>query len=535
VAETLTDNMRMRHVFRDAGFVEQGRYESGTVRVDLDIEPTEVTIEVIQRRWQQAAARSIERILQPRSIAVIGASQKRGTIGHEIFRNLLNGGFNGPVYPVHPTAHHVASVPAYPTVSAIPDPVDLAVIVVPAHDVGGVVDECGAKGVRGLVVISAGFAEIGSAGAAAQADLVAAARGAGMRMVGPNCMGVINTASGISMNATFAPTAPTPGRLAFSSQSGGLGIAVLEEAERRGLGLSSFVSVGNKADVSSNDLLRYWQGDDGTDVILLYLESFGNPRQFARVAREVSATKPIVAVKAGRTVSGSRAASSHTAALASPDAAVDALFAQTGVVRVDTLEELFDVAQVLSDQPLPAGRRVGIVTNSGGPGILAADACEANGLLVPELAEATQAALRGFLSSAAGVRNPVDLVASGSARDYEQTMRLLLADDDIDAILVLFTPPLVTSAEDVATAVATASETAGKPVIANFLSSPSAPEALTTATGRIPCFAFPESAVRALARATRYGQWREQPVGIRPELSDVRPTGARAVVEAALA
>ena len=350
---------------------------------------------------------------------------------------------------------------------------DLAVIVVPADQVRGVIDECGAKGVRGLVVISAGFAETGASGAAAQRELVAAARGSGMRMVGPNCMGILNTAAGISMNATFAPTPPIPGRLAFSSQSGGLGIAVLEEAERRGLGLSSFVSVGNKADVSSNDLLRYWKQDEATDVIMLYLESFGNPRQFARIAREVSQIKPIVAVKAGRTVAGSRAASSHTAALASPDAAVDALFAQTGVIRVDTLEELFDVAQVLSDQPLPAGRRVGIVTNSGGPGILAADACEANGLVVPELTETTQAALRGFLSSAAGVRNPVDLVASGSSGRLRK-------DDSVAARRRqrrrrpgdLFTPPLVTQADDVATAVATASEGAGKPIVANFVSSP---------------------------------------------------------------
>jgi acetyl coenzyme A synthetase (ADP forming)-like protein len=535
VADTLVDNMRMRNVFRTAGFVEQARYDDGVVRVDLDIEPTEATLEAIQRRWQQAAAHSIERILQPRSIAVVGASRQRGTIGHEILRNLLNGGFNGPVYPVHPTARHIASVEAYPAVTAITAPVDLAVIVVPADKVLGVIEECAAKGVHGLVVISAGFAETGTAGGVAQHELVAAARGAGMRLVGPNCMGVINTAPGIGMNATFAPTPPIPGRLGFSSQSGGLGIAVLEEADRRGLGLSSFVSVGNKADVSGNDLLRYWQSDDRTDVILLYLESFGNPRQFARVAREVSRTKPIVAVKAGRTVAGSRAASSHTAALASPDVAVDALFAQTGVIRVDTLEELFDVAQVLSDQPVPAGRRVGIVTNSGGPGILAADACEANGLVVPELTDASQAALRQFLPAAAGVRNPVDLVASGSAADYERTIRQLLADDNIDAVVVVFTPPLVTAADDVARAVAAASAGASKPVVANFVSARSAPLPLTTSACRVPCFAFPEPAVRALAWATAYGQWRDRPVGTRPELPDVRPTEAKTVVQGALA
>jgi acetyl coenzyme A synthetase (ADP forming)-like protein len=534
VAITLADNTRMRRVFQDAGYEEQSKFEQGTVHFTLDLVPTAATVDAIEARWRQGAVRSIQRLLEPRSIAVIGASHQPGTIGHEIFRNLLSGGFRGPVYPVHPTACAIASVPAYPSLAAIPADIDLAVVVVPADQVPSVIEESARKGVRGLVVISAGFAETGREGAEVQRRLVAAARGAGMRMIGPNCMGAINTNPDVSMNATFAPTAPSRGRVAFSSQSGGLGIAVLEEAERRGLGLSSFVSVGNKADVSGNDLLRYWEQDEGTDVILLYLESFGNPQHFARVARQVSQTKPIVAVKAGRTAAGTRAASSHTAALASPDRAVDALFTHTGVIRVDTLEELFDVAQVLATQPVPAGPRVAIVSNSGGPGILAADACESSGLIVPELSEATQASLRAFLPAAAGVRNPVDLVASGSAADYERAIEVALADEGIDVVLVLFTPPLVTDPDDVAQAIMSAARRATKPIVANFLSMTSAPRALDEGNCRVPSFAFPESAVRAVARVCQYGKWRARPPGTELSLPDTRPADAHAIVQAIL-
>jgi acyl-CoA synthetase (NDP forming) len=322
--------------------------------------------------------------------------------------------------------------------------------------------------------------------------------------------------------------------VAFSSQSGGLGIAVLEEARQRGVGLSSFVSVGNKADVSGNDLLQYWEQDEGTDVILLYLESFGNPRRFARVAREVSRTKPIVAVKAGRTVAGSRAASSHTAALASTDSAVDALFAQTGVIRVDTLEELFDTAQMLSTQPIPGGRRIAIVGNAGGPGILAADACEAARLQVPELSSKTQDRLRAFLPGAASVRNPVDMIASASPADYEEAVRAVLDDDDIDAVICIFVPPLVTDPDAVARAISAAAETASKPVVANFLGMAEAPAPLTRATGRVPSYSFPEPAVRALARACEYGDWRSRPTGESPVFANLQMTAARGVVQSAL-
>ena len=345
-----------------------------------------------------------------------------------------------------------------------------------------------------------------------------------MRVIGPNCMGLVNTHPDVRLQATFAPFLPAPGRIGFASQSGGLGIELLARAGEAGLGISTFVSMGNKADISSNDLIQYWDDDPETDVILLYLESFGNPQKFARLARRVARRKPIVAVKAGRTPAGERATLSHTAALAAPDVAVDALFRQAGVIRVDTLEELFDVGTVLLYQPLPPGRRVGIITNVGGPGILAADACSAAGLEVPELSAQTQQLLRSFVSADAGIRNPVDLVASATARQYERALRALLDDDDIDAVIVLFVPPLVTRAEDVAEAVGRAcAGPRDKPVIASFLGRKGALELLpgTPSAGRVPSFAAPEAAAAALAHAARLAEWRRRPEGQLPALANV--------------
>jgi len=533
IAHTLPHNNKMLGVFRDAGFDRHSTFADGVVRVTLDIEATPASLDVSHERDRKAAIRSMARVLEPRSVAVIGASTRSGTIGHEVFRNLLAGGFNGPVYPVHPTAPHISSVRAYPTVLDIPDAVDLAVVVVPADAVAEVVDQCAAKLVHALVIISAGFAETGPAGPELERDIVQRARRGGMRVVGPNCMGVINTTTEVRMNATFAPVTPPPGRVAFSSQSGALGIAILRSAADLGLGISSFVSVGNKADVSGNDLLRYWEEDPDTDVILLYLESFGNPRKFSRIARRVSHTKPIVAVKSGRTASGSRAASSHTAALMSSETAVDALFRQTGVIRVDTLEQLFDVAQVLSLQPLPRGRRVAIVSNAGGPGILAADACERNGLDVPELSASTQERLRAFLPPVAAVTNPIDLIASAGADEYRRALELVAADEGVDAILALFVPPLVTRPEDVAAAIGAVAgaPSTDKPIIANFLAIGARPDALAT----VPTFAYPETAVQALARVTSYAEWRKRPVGEVPDLPGIDRAAAAGVVDLALA
>ena len=535
VAETLPHNRRMLGVFRDAGFQAHSRFQDGVVHVEFPIDPTGDSLAVQQERERRSEARSVARLLEPRSIAVVGASRTPGTIGHELFMNLLRGGFEGPVYPVHPTAPHVASVRAYPSVLAVPDDVDLAVIIVPAEQVPAVVGECATKHVRGLVVISAGFSETGSEGAAAERELVALARGNGMRLIGPNCMGVVNTAPGVGMNATFSPAAPVPGRVGFLSQSGALGIAVLDWTGRLGIGVSSFVSVGNKADVSGNDLVQYWEDDPQTDVVLLYLESCGNPRKFARVARRVSRRKPIVAVKSGRSRAGERAASSHTAAAASTDVAVDALFRQTGVIRVDTLEQLFDVAQVLAYQPLPPGRRVAIVGNSGGPGILAADACEGAGLSVPLLSDATQAALRSFLPSTAAVRNPVDMVAAATAEEYERALRLVLDDDGVDAVITIFTPTLVTDPHDLAEAVAGVSAAApDKPLVASFLALGGVPGALGEGPRPVPSFTSPESAAHALARCASYAEWRARPEGSLPALDGIDSDRARALVAAAL-
>jgi acyl-CoA synthetase (NDP forming) len=340
------------------------------------------------------------------------------------------------------------------------------------------------------------------------------------------------------MNATFAPGSPVPGHVGFLSQSGGLGIELMARVGALGIGISEFVSVGNKADISGNDLLQHWESDPNTSVILLYLESFGNPRKFARLARRIARTKPIVAVKSGRTLAGSRAASSHTAALASPDVAVDALFRQAGVIRVDTLEELLGTAQVLASQPLPAGRRVAIVSNAGGPGILAADACSGAGLEVSELSEVTQAALRAFVAADASVRNPIDLVAGASADQYERALGVVLADADVDAVLAIFVPPLVTKASDVARAIATAARNAGeKPVVACFLGREGMPDELRAdgAHRTVPSFAFPEAAARALGRVSDFAAWRREPAGEIPEFDDLDIDRARKLIADRLA
>src|SRR3990170_4991015 len=408
-ADVLGENRSMLDVFRDSGFPLESRIKYGTYHVAFPIEETEAAEEKASERETMAAAASVRVFFQPHSLAVIGASRQRGTIGAEIFHNLLRDGFTGVVYPVNPKAEAIGGVKAYPSLMDVPGDVDLAIVCVPAERVLSVADECARKGVRGIVVISAGFRETGQAGAEREQALLAKARSYGMRLIGPNCMGVLNTHPGVSLNGTFSPVFPPAGNVALESQSGALGLALLDYARQLNIGLSTFISVGNKADVSGNDLVQYWEQDPATDVILLYLESFGNPRKFASLARRISAHKPIVAVKSGRTSAGSRAAASHTGALASLDIASDALFRQAGVIRVDTLEQLFDVANLLAHQPVPRGRRVGILTNAGGPGILAADACEGFGLEVARLGEATTAALQEFLPAEAGLANPVDM------------------------------------------------------------------------------------------------------------------------------
>ena len=536
-AEVVAANHAMLHVFRASGFPIEVDATAGQLHVTF---PTSFTPEAIARFEQRetiAAVNSLKLFFNPRAVAVIGASRQRGTIGGEIFHNLLSYGFNGPVYPVNPTAEVVQSVPAYPSVEAIAGPVDLAIIIVPAAGVVEVAAECGRKGVKALVVISAGFSETGKEGQDRQAELMRVCRAAGMRLIGPNCMGIANTDPAVRLDATFAPGVPPPGRVGFSSQSGALGLAIIEYANSLGLGISTFVSVGNKADISGNDLLRYWESDAGTDVILLYLESFGNPKKFSQIARRVGRKKPIVVVKSGRSAAGARATSSHTGALlAASDVTVDALFRQAGVIRTDTLAELFDVASLLSNQPLPRGNRVGIITNAGGPAILCADACEARGLEVPVLGQNSQEQLRAFLLPGASASNPVDMIASASADDYQKAIGIVAGDPNVDSLIVIFTPPLVTRAEDVALAIVNAVKALdkSKPLMAVFLSAHGAPEQLRSADVSIPSYAFPETAAIALARAARYHEWRKRPETVALTFEDIRTDEAAAVVAAAL-
>lgn len=529
-AYVLHDNERMTRVFLDSGFEVERRLESGVFHVVLSLEPTSTYEARAAERSQAAATTSMKSVFDPRAVVVVGANRERGKIGSEILHNLIAGGFTGRLFAVHPSASSIDGVPAYPRVTIISESIDLAVICVPCANVSAVVDDCITKGVKALVIISAGFGETGTAGRALEQVILEKVRTAGIRMIGPNCMGIINTDPAIRLNATFSPVTPLEGRVAFSTQSGALGLAILDYARELNLGISTFVSVGNKADVSGNDLIQYWADDPRTDVILLYLESFGNPRRFGQIARRVAQKKPIVAVKAGRSQAGARAASSHTGALAAGDRVVDALFRQAGVIRTGTLEELFDVAALLAHQPLPPGPRVAVLSNAGGPGILAADACEANGLELSSLSDATIAELRQFLPAAASVGNPVDMLASATPDQYGRATRLLLADNTIDSLLVIFIPPLITKPDEVARAIVDGAAGTTKPVLANFISTRGAPAELLP----IPSYRFPESAMIALARATAYGAWRRRPKGSIPQFTDIRGNVVREVVDTAL-
>jgi acetyl coenzyme A synthetase (ADP forming)-like protein len=539
-ADTLPDNGRMLGMFAAAGWARDTHFDGGSIRTRFSIEPSAASTAAIEDREHVAESASMARLLAPRTVAVIGASREPGKIGNAVMQNLVGQGFAGVVYPINPNASSVAGMPAYASVLDVPGPVDLAVVVRPAKDVLDVVEECARKDVHALVILSSGFAEMGAEGTALQRAIVTKARANGMRVVGPNCLGIANTAPSVRLNATFAPTPPVEGNVAFLSQSGGLGIELLSQAAVRGIGISEFVSVGNKSDVSGNDLLQYWEDDPRTGVILLYLESFGNPRKFARIARRISRHKPIVVVKSGRTPAGSRAASSHTAALASSDIAVDALFRQAGVIRVDTLEDLLDTAQMLASQPIPRGPRVAIIGNAGGPGILAADACAGAGLQVEDLAAESQAALRTFVTPGASVHNPMDLGAAASAEQFGKALPVVLADDGVDAVIVVYAPPVVTDADAIARAISDAVAATGtdKPVVACFLGRLEVADELRGDGGArrtIPTFAFPEAAARALGRAAELAAWRARPEGEVSTFPDVTPDAARTLVGARLA
>jgi acetyl coenzyme A synthetase (ADP forming)-like protein len=537
-AEVQAENHKMLDVLRQSGFGITMKSEPGLIRVQFATSLSAEARARFEAREQVSAMNAVRGMLAPRSVAVIGAGRKRKTIGGEVFHNLMDGGFNGPVYPVNPGADVVQSVHAYKSILDIPGPVDLAVIVVPAKLVMAAAKECAQKGVHGMVVITAGFAETGPAGRELQKELMTIARENGMRVIGPNCMGVINTHDDIRMNATFSPNAPLQGNVGFLSQSGALGLAVIEYANTLNLGLSTFISVGNKADLSGNDFIQYWAEDPATDVIALYLESIGNPRKFARITRRVGRQKPILVVKSGRSSAGARATSSHTGALlGASDVTVDALFKQAGVIRTDTLGEFFDVATLLANQPRPRGNRVAILTNGGGPGILCADACEADGLIVPQVPDDLKAKLAEFLPLDAGLNNPVDMIAAAPGESYRKALKLLAEWDGIDSIIILYVPVLVTNSEEIAAGVRAAALEIEReiPMLSVFLSSKGTPDSLKTDGLSLPSYPFPEDAARALAHAVRYGIWAETPEGVVPQYADIKASEGKALIADVLA
>ncbi len=458
-----------------------------------------------RRRRKSASAdggiRGLDRLFRPRAVAVIGASRTDGTIGREILRNLVGGGFEGKVFPVNPHADVVHSIKCFPRVTAIKDPVDLAVIAVKKELVPAAIADCARKGVGAAVVITAGFKEVGGEGAEREAEILETARRHGMRLVGPNCMGIQNTLPGARLNASFSRSFPPPGPVAVASQSGAMGEAILAHADHINLGVTMFVSLGNRGDVSPNDLIDYWSREESVRCILLYLESFGNPRNFVPIARRVSRTKAIVAVKAGRSERGAAAASSHTGALAGADVAADAILKDCGIQRVASVEELFDVALTLSKCPLPAGNRLAVLTNAGGPAILATDAAVSSGLAMAPLLPRTRDALRRQLVPEASILNPIDMVAGAGAKDYDRCVRLLLADPTVDMVLVIFVPPLTRDPIAVARAVFDAAKESRKPVVCCFMSREEVLKGIRKAAVEdwVPIYLYPESAVRALA------------------------------------
>ncbi len=516
VAEVLPDNTRMIQTFRDAGYRVASEYEDGVLMLEFPIDPTDTAIGVMINREHRAEAASIEKFFNPRSVAVIGASRRQDTIGQALVRNLVMGDFTGRVYVVNPTSAAVSGMPAYSTVGEIPDEVDVAIVAVPAEAVQDVVLDCAAKGVHGLIVISSGFAETGEEGRQRQRRLVGLARSYGLRLIGPNCLGVINTDPAVGLNASLSSLMPPRGRAGFFCQSGALGSAILEKVNNRGLGLSTFVSAGNRADVSGNDLLQYWEEDDSTEVVLLYLESIGNPRKFSRIARRVSLRKPIIAVRSGRTTQG--VPMGHAVRkIAAPPQAVDAMFRQAGVIQVDTLEEMFDVAQLLAHQPLPRGRRVAIVGNSDALGLLAADAAAAVGLVV---------------------NKSVPLGADATAEDFEDALDAAIDDPEVDSVVAVYIPPLNVSGEDVANVLAAVGEQSDKPLVSSFLGAEGVPELLrvpdvagsTAGRGSVPSYPAVEAAVRALARVVEYAVWLRTPDGPPPGPDEVDQQAAKRLV-----
>jgi acyl-CoA synthetase (NDP forming)/L-amino acid N-acyltransferase YncA len=515
--EVLADNARMLTVARDLTAAASARYADGQVTVTVATSADGQALAAIDARDRTAERASLRPLLAPGSVAVVGAGRKPGGVGHEVLQGLVQYGFTGPIYAVNPHASAVAGVPAYASLAQLPGPAELVVIAVPAGQVATVLREAASAGTRAAVVLSAGFSEAGDAGRANQAELVRIARAAGIRLVGPNCLGLVNTNPQIRLDASFVPQPPRPGGLAVASQSGAVGIAVLEHASRAGCGISAFVSLGNKADVSGNDLLSYWYDDPAVTSVALYLESFGNPRKFARVARALARRKPVLAVFSGRSVAGKRAGASHTAAAASPQVAVDTLFAQAGVVRADNLSELIDAARMLTDQPLPAGNRLAVVGNAGGANVLAADAAETEGLRLPD--------------QVAGLLNPLDLGAGATPAALRESLTAILDSGQVDAVVTTVCATRTNDPAALREAIASVADAHPDLPAAVVLLGPG--ETAAVGQRRVPVYEMPERAVRALGHAARYAAWRRAPLGSPPKLPDVDMVAARDAVRAA--
>jgi acetyl coenzyme A synthetase (ADP forming)-like protein len=536
-ADVLTENKQMIDVFRSYGFHISSELRAGIYHVAFPIIPTLRVEKKEEERERISTLASLRSLLRPRSVALIGASRHPGTIGYLLLQCMTQSHFSGKVYPVNPNADSLMLLKTYPSVLDIPEDVDMAVIAVPAKVVSKIADECGHKGVHTIIVISDGFKEVGPEGVFRERELRDIALGHGMRVVGPNCMGIINTDPSVQLNATFSLVYPPSGNVAFLSQSGAMGLTILEYANNLNMGISTFVSVGNRVDISSNDLLEYWEQDSATKVILLYLESFGNARKFARIARRVSVRKPIVVVKSGSTRAGSRAAASHTGAMATSDVASDVLFRHAGIIRVNMMEELFDVATLLSNQPLPHGRRLVIVTNGGGPGIIAADAAARNGLLLPELSRELVDKLKSVIKRDIKISNPLDTTAGATAEEFDSILKLLASDENSDAVLAIFIPPVMadtTAMQKTIKAVAPLFQRYGKPLLACFLGERGFKAKLGANGKFVPCYPFPEEAISALARAVDYAEIRRKPKGTVPKIHGVKRERARTVIKKAM-
>lgn len=460
---------------------------------------------------------SLDSIMKPRSIAVIGASTRAHTIGSDIMKRLQEYGFQGPIYPVNPKGGVIEGLQAYPSILDVPGEVDLAIVVVNAKFVLSTVDQCHEKGVGGLCVISAGFKETGAEGAALEKALLEKVRGYGMRCVGPNCLGVVNTHPAVRMDGCFAESLPRRGNIGFVSQSGALGGGILNILKDLNLGFAQFISIGNQADVNAETALEYWENDDDVKQILLYMESIQNPGNFRRLASRISKKKPILALKAGRSAAGASAASSHTGSLAGADKAANALLKQSGVIREYSLEDLFATAKVFSNCPLPKGDRVAIITNSGGPGIMATDAVSEYGMKMAQLSDATKDKLRSFLPAAASVKNPVDMIASAPIEHYKQTLETVIADENVDMIVVIYLPFLGLKDIDVAQAIMQIkAEHPQKPIVGVFMTTNEFFAKLSDMDVNVPFFMYAEQAVDGLNRLNQQRLWVEKPAGSIP-------------------